>query len=99
MYIGDIDKIQTCKVKGKNHTFELVLKNGKARTFATETAKELALWLHSLRSEKGGAGNTEKSFLVPSGMISLHGSQNSLDRDDPPSFDENVLYESAENRK
>ena len=99
MYMADIDTIQARKAKGKNHTFELVLKNGKVRMFATETGKELAQWLHRLRAEKEGPGNTEKTFLIPSGMISLHGSQNSLDRDDPPSFDENVLYESAENRK
>ena len=84
-------------MKEKNHTFELALKSGKVRTFAAESAKDLSRWLHCLRAEK--AGNAEKSLRIPSGMISLHGSQNSLDRDEPPAFDENLLYESAENRK
>ena len=86
-------------MKEKSHTFELVLKSGKVRTFAAESAKDLARWLHCLRAEKAGNANAEKSFLIPSGMISLHGSQNSLDRDESPAFDENLLYESAENRK
>ena len=86
-------------MKEKNHTFELVLKSGKVRTFATESAKDLAQWLQCLKAEKAGNANAEKSLLIPSGMISLHGSQNSLDRDESPAFDENLLYESAENRK
>ena len=105
MYIGDIEKVmQTQKHKDKKHTFDIVLKNAeKVRTFATESEKELVGWTSDLRHAitKSKNNKADNLFVPSTQMIRLGGSQNSLDRDrgDSPSFDENVIYESAENRE
>ena len=53
------------------------------------------------RAEKGHSAGRDagshSNLLQLSGMVSLQGSQNSLDMD--CTFDENILYESAENRE
>ncbi len=101
MYIGDIEKvIHTKKHKDKEHTFDIVLKHAeKVRTFATDSEKDLIGWTSDLRSAIKSKDNKTDNLFVQPGMVTLGGSQNSLDRGDSPAFDENVIYESAENRK